>query len=234
MSLRGKRVLDVGCGSGGVCIAFAKRGAICTGVEPGSQRYEWAITRVRDHKVSVDLRHASLETAGLAKGSFDVILAIDVLEHVDDYREVTRQICDLLANGGIFLATVPNAFHIQNIISDNHFGLFGVSLLPRKLRAFYVVKVRKAANTCCVTAFPPCHKLAGICRSNGLEILSPAVFRKLQHPETFVRRHVRALMRVPFLNALAARMATWFMLPDGFVFAARKTANGSDRRETAT
>jgi 2-polyprenyl-3-methyl-5-hydroxy-6-metoxy-1,4-benzoquinol methylase len=223
MDVKGRRVLDVGCGSGGILIAFAQAGAHCHGVEPGAHRYEWAKVRTQDHGVAADIRMCTLETAGFPDQSFDVIVATDVLEHVDDYRAVTKEICRLLAPGGIFFATVPNCFHWRNIVSENHTGLFGLLLLPMKWREFYVVRIRRYAHSYPVSYFPPCHKLAEICRTSGVATEEPYSISKILQPGSISNRWKRTLLMPRVIRYLALRFVSWFALPQTYTFIARKT-----------
>jgi len=226
LPLYGKRALDIGCGSGGVCIAFAQQGAICTGLEPSATRFEWAMTRIRDHNVQVNLLPKMLEDANFHDGTFDIITATDVLEHVDDYRAVLRKMCDLLDDNGLIFATVPNCFHIKNILTENHTGLFGLLLLPMKWRPFYVVKIRKAAKSHQVSHFPPAHKLVAICHNQGLVVLEPAGIAKLHHPEWISRRWLQNMVRtlVYFRTLLPVyyKLISWFALPSTFTLVAQK------------
>jgi 2-polyprenyl-3-methyl-5-hydroxy-6-metoxy-1,4-benzoquinol methylase len=226
MPLRGKRALDIGCGSGGVCIAFAQRGALCTGIEPAEYRLEWAVARTRGHQVQATLISKKLEDTDFPDGAFDVITATDVLEHVEDYRIVMRKMCDLLAPGGLIFATVPNGFHVRNILAENHTGLFGVLLLPMKWRPFYVVNVRKAMKSHHVSYFPPCHTLVAICQSRGLVVLEPVEIAKLSHPEGIRRRWlqtvVHALLRLFPFWPVYHRLISWFLLPPTYTLVAQK------------
>lgn len=221
-SIAGSRVLDVGSGSGGVCIAFARHGAVCTGVEPDPQRFEWSRVRTRDHGMRAELRNCTLEAAGFADRSFDIILATDVLEHVTDYRAAIREMCRLLAPGGVIYATVPNCFHIKNIVSENHTKLFGVLLLPSKWREFYVVNIRRAAKHYPVYEFPPCHTLVLECKALGVVTLAPSAFRRLQDVDEIRVRSLQRLLKLPLANRVAHRLVSWLGLQRTYVFVARR------------
>ena len=224
IAIAGSRVLDVGSGSGGVCIAFARHGAHCSGVEPNPQRHAWSLVRTRDHGVQADLRLATLEQAGFADRSFDIVVATDVLEHVADYRVPIREMCRILAPGGVIFATVPNAFHLRNILSENHTGLFGLVLIPARWRAFYAVKVRRAVKEYTVGEFPPCHRLVEECNAHGVDTIMPAAFRRLHRPHEIQQPQLRRLLANPFANAAAHRLVSWFALRRTYTFIARRPA----------
>ena len=60
----GRLMLDVGCGDGGVPIAFAERGAVAAGIEPGERNVERALVRARDHGVQVRFEVGVAEDLG--------------------------------------------------------------------------------------------------------------------------------------------------------------------------
>jgi len=105
----GRRVLDVGCWTGGLGKAFASRGCTVTGVELDPE----AARRARS--VLSDVVEADLEQTPLRElfepGSFDVIVFGDVLEHVTQPGRVLRDALDLLAPEGRVLASIPNVGH---------------------------------------------------------------------------------------------------------------------------
>ncbi len=96
------QVLDVGCGGGFMAEALAKRGAIVTGVDPAAQ----AIAAARDHAKAQGLNityHVGVgESLPLSDASMDVVVCVDVLEHVVDVGKVLDEICRVLKPGGQF------------------------------------------------------------------------------------------------------------------------------------
>ena len=98
----GARVLDFGCGAG-VFLSHAKQAGYETlGIEPGTQfaafaREDLGIDVINDIWEKVDL-----------PGKFDVITAIEVLEHLRHPVEALRWLTDALADDGVIHVTVPN------------------------------------------------------------------------------------------------------------------------------
>ena len=132
-SLRGKRVLDVGCGHGGALIAFAEQGAEVMGIEIDAERCRIGKQRLRDLGFQVEWHQGDILDRGLAcqLGTFDVIVCQDVLEHVLDISQTIRTLCALLRPGGLVFIQVPNKYSPEYIQADHHHGLFGISLLSR-------------------------------------------------------------------------------------------------------
>jgi 2-polyprenyl-3-methyl-5-hydroxy-6-metoxy-1,4-benzoquinol methylase len=108
--LPGSRVLDVGCDTGRLGEALTRlRGAVVDGIERDVAAAEHARTRL--HHVwqrSVDDADAF---AGL--GPYDVVLFLDVLEHLFDPWRVLRDSVRVLRPGGIVHAVVPNVAHLS-------------------------------------------------------------------------------------------------------------------------
>jgi 2-polyprenyl-6-hydroxyphenyl methylase/3-demethylubiquinone-9 3-methyltransferase len=112
----GKRVLDIGCGGGILSEALAREGAIVTGIDPS----ERSVRAAREHAARSDLRidyrvgrAEMLEPHEFVPG-FDLVFAVDVLEHVDDLdRTVARVAAVLAPAGGVGFLThnrTPAAF----------------------------------------------------------------------------------------------------------------------------
>src|SRR5437016_4235421 len=98
----GKRVLDVGCGGGILAETLAVEGATVTGIDPSEKSLAAAREHARRSRLTIDYRHGTaedLDGAGL-DGTFDLVFAVDVLEHVDDLERTIAGIALVLAPGG--------------------------------------------------------------------------------------------------------------------------------------
>jgi len=98
----GKRVLDVGCGGGILAETLAAEGATVTGVDPSEKSLAAARQHARRSGLSIDYRRGTAEDLGGAglEGTFDLVFAVDVLEHVDDLERTIAGIARVLAPGG--------------------------------------------------------------------------------------------------------------------------------------
>lgn len=131
-SVSGKKHLDIGCGYGGTCIAFAAAGAESVGIDINIDLLQLAKENLKDNpglKVKIlNIDVMDIEQV-ISLGDFDIITCDNVIEHVEIPEKLIAHIQLLLSENGIAYLTIPNAFSLGQIIKDCHYGQFGVSLL---------------------------------------------------------------------------------------------------------
>jgi 2-polyprenyl-6-hydroxyphenyl methylase/3-demethylubiquinone-9 3-methyltransferase len=104
--LGGKRALDVGCGAGLLAEPLARLGAEVTGVDAAEENVAVARTHAAGSDLSIDYRSGELGTLGL--GRFDLVTAMEVLEHVADKPAFLAELAGHLAPGGLLVLSTPN------------------------------------------------------------------------------------------------------------------------------
>jgi 2-polyprenyl-6-hydroxyphenyl methylase/3-demethylubiquinone-9 3-methyltransferase len=105
---RGKRVLDLGCAGGFMAEALVARGALVTGVDPASEAVAAAAAQSRATGSGVDYLVGTGEQLPFTDAAFDIVVCVDVLEHVRDLEAVIGQIRRVLRPGGLFLFDTIN------------------------------------------------------------------------------------------------------------------------------
>ncbi|MFQ5774845.1 MAG: bifunctional 2-polyprenyl-6-hydroxyphenol methylase/3-demethylubiquinol 3-O-methyltransferase UbiG [Kiloniellaceae bacterium] len=112
--LAGLSVLDVGCGGGLLCEPLARLGAIVTGIDAAERNVEVARLHAREAGLDVDYRHATAEALAEAGERFEVVLNMEVVEHVADRAAFLEACACLVGPGGaMVIATLnrtPKAF----------------------------------------------------------------------------------------------------------------------------
>lgn len=105
--LRGRRLLDIGCGLGESSVKFAKLGAevTATDLSPGMTAVTAALAA--RHGVTLRTLTGAAEDLDLPPASFDVIYAANVIHHLADRAAFYRQVNTLLAPGGVFCSWDP-------------------------------------------------------------------------------------------------------------------------------
>jgi len=104
--LEGKTALDVGCGAGLLTEPLARLGANVTGIDASPQ----VIAVARDHAAAsgleIDYRAGDVQELG---GRFDLITAMEVIEHVAEPAAFVRGLAKRLAANGLLILSTPNA-----------------------------------------------------------------------------------------------------------------------------
>jgi 2-polyprenyl-6-hydroxyphenyl methylase/3-demethylubiquinone-9 3-methyltransferase len=104
--LEGKSALDVGCGAGLLTEPLARLGARVTGLDASSE----VVTVARDHAgtsgLEIDYRVGEVQKL---EGQFDLVTAMEVIEHVADPAAFIAALARRLAPGGLLILSTPNA-----------------------------------------------------------------------------------------------------------------------------
>ncbi len=107
--LRGKRVLELGCGAAQCSIAFAKQGATAIGVDSSSEQLAFARRLCEREEVRVELRQGDLaELAYLRADSMDLVFSAYAFGFVDDLNRVFRQVHRVLRVGAPLVFSLPH------------------------------------------------------------------------------------------------------------------------------
>jgi 2-polyprenyl-6-hydroxyphenyl methylase/3-demethylubiquinone-9 3-methyltransferase len=106
--LKGKRVLDVGCGGGILAESMAREGANVTGIDMGEAPLQVARLHLLESNLEVDYRRIPVEQlADEQPESFDVVTCMEMLEHVPDPASVVNACARLTRPGGkLFFSTL--------------------------------------------------------------------------------------------------------------------------------
>lgn len=115
VSLKGMRVLDVGCGGGILSESMAEKGAHVVGIDLGEKALNVAKLHRLESGVEVDYRLIAAEVLAEAEaGTYDVITCLEMLEHVPDPASIISACAQLVKPGGhVFFSTInrnPKAY----------------------------------------------------------------------------------------------------------------------------
>jgi 2-polyprenyl-6-hydroxyphenyl methylase / 3-demethylubiquinone-9 3-methyltransferase len=111
LPLDGLSLLDIGCGGGLLCEPMARKGARVTGIDPAARNIAIASLHAEQMEIALDYRVASAEDLAAEGRRFDIVLAMEVIEHVADPAAFVRTSAGLLAPGGLlFIATISRTF----------------------------------------------------------------------------------------------------------------------------
>jgi 2-polyprenyl-6-hydroxyphenyl methylase/3-demethylubiquinone-9 3-methyltransferase len=155
--LKGKKVIDVGCGGGLLSEGMAALGAEVTGIDLGEKALGVAKLHLLESGLKVDYRHIAVEDMAKAEpNAFEVVTCLEMLEHVPDPASVVRACAQLVKPGGqLFFSTInrnPKAYLLAVIGAE-----YVLNMLPRGTHD-YARFLRPA-------------ELARLCRDAGLSVM---------------------------------------------------------------
>lgn len=104
----GLRILDIGCGGGLLCEPMARLGATIVGVDAAAGNIPVARIHARQSGLEIDYRHGTAEELAAAGEEFDVVLNMEVIEHVADPAGFLAACRDLLKPGGLHICSTMN------------------------------------------------------------------------------------------------------------------------------
>ncbi|AXV16450.1 bifunctional 3-demethylubiquinol 3-O-methyltransferase/2-polyprenyl-6-hydroxyphenol methylase [Neorhizobium sp. SOG26] len=111
LPLSGLRVLDIGCGGGLLSEPVARMGATVVGADPSEKNIGIASTHAAETGTSVDYRAVTAEQLAEAGESFDIVLNMEVVEHVADVDFFISTCAKMVRPGGLmFIATINRTF----------------------------------------------------------------------------------------------------------------------------
>lgn len=106
--LRGIGLLDIGCGGGLLCEPLCRLGASVTGIDAGAENIAAARAHARMMGLDIDYRHVLPEQLKASLGAFDVVLNMEVIEHVADVDGFLAASAACLAPGGAMVLSTIN------------------------------------------------------------------------------------------------------------------------------
>lgn len=155
--LKGKQIIDIGCGGGLLSEGMAALGAQVTGIDLSEKALSIARLHLYESGHAIDYRLISAEAmAEEAPSGFDHVTCLEMLEHVPDPSSTITACARLVKPGGqVFLSTInrnPKAYLLAVVGAEYIFNL-----LPRGTHDY--------------TRFLKPAELARLCRDAGLEVL---------------------------------------------------------------
>lgn len=104
----GKAVLDLGCAGGFMAEALVARGAQVTGIDPAAAAIDAARAHAAQTGRSIRYDVGVGEALPYADATYDAVVCVDVLEHVQDLSQVMAEVARVLRPGGLFLFDTIN------------------------------------------------------------------------------------------------------------------------------
>ena len=126
--IQGLRVLDVGCGAGLLCEPLSSRGARVTGIDAAEKNIAAARLHADGEHLRIDYRVGEPAAAIGADEKFDLVLLLEVVEHVSDVESLVAAAARHVAPGGLLVAST-----IDRTFKSFVFAIVGAEYLFRVL-----------------------------------------------------------------------------------------------------
>lgn len=196
---RRPQALEIGCATGRYLYSLQKSGWDVRGIELCEQPARMA------QEAGLAVHHGTLETAGLASETFDLVAAWMVIEHLPAPRDTLRELHRVLKPGGQILLSVPNAGCWQRHLFKGSWYCWD---LPRHLQHFTPSTIHRALETCAFQKIEIVHHRTLLSLVGSLGIMIRRVIpgsrlgmKLLQYPER--PRLVVQLLLAPLAILLA-------------------------------
>ena len=106
--LKDLRMLDIGCGGGILSEPLARLGAQMVGADPSAENITVAAAHAEQSGITIDYRATTAEALAAANERFDVVLAMEVVEHVADVKSFVATCASMVKPGGLMIAATLN------------------------------------------------------------------------------------------------------------------------------
>jgi len=104
----GLSLLDIGCGGGLLSEPMARLGFAVTGVDASEKNIKTAAAHAAPQSLGIDYRHSSAESLAETGATFDVVLNMEVVEHVADLPAYLGACAKLVKPGGLMIVATLN------------------------------------------------------------------------------------------------------------------------------
>ena len=205
-------VLEIGCGTGGFLVAAKDKFKYVVGIDIALRWLVITSKRLNEFGLEVPLICGCAEYLPFEDGSFDLIVAEDVLEHVRDQEATLRECHRVINKEGILFLATPNRF---SITPEPHAHVWGVGFLPRKWMNGYVKLIKGISyEHHKVLSFFGLKMLLKKCSFQDHEILLPRIPEaELKSFSTFEKIQVAIYdlaRKIPFIRAFLYIIGPFF------------------------
>lgn len=132
---KNKKILDVGCGTGGFVVSAAKKSEMVTGLEPDGRALEICFLKQKELGLkNVKFLQGAGENMPFSKEEFDIVYSMTVLEHVRDVKKTIKEMLRVTKKGGLVYINTPNYLSFY----EGHYKIFWFPLFPKLLAKLYL------------------------------------------------------------------------------------------------
>jgi SAM-dependent methyltransferase len=125
----GKRVFDASCAWGGHAAAFAEHGARVFAADLNEHSFDDFQAFCRNQRLDIRLAMANCEYIPVRDEQVDVVLALELVEHIESVERFAGEVARILRPGGVCIVSTPARLR-SFIEGEPHYGLRGLTVLP--------------------------------------------------------------------------------------------------------
>jgi 2-polyprenyl-3-methyl-5-hydroxy-6-metoxy-1,4-benzoquinol methylase len=107
-NVKGKPILDAGCGNGYLCRKLAKLGAVMTGIEPADSLFQYAQEKEQSEKLGILYKQEDLSTYSDTSALYDVVISNMVFMDIPDYESAIINCIKVLKSKGDFIFSISH------------------------------------------------------------------------------------------------------------------------------
>ncbi len=107
-ALEGLNAVDIGCGGGLVSEPLARMGAKVTGIDGGEKNIKVASLHAEQSELKIDYRATTAEELAANGMQYDLVLALEIVEHVADVSLFLESVTQLVKPGGLLIMSTLN------------------------------------------------------------------------------------------------------------------------------
>lgn len=107
-ALAGLKIADIGCGGGIVAEPLCRMGAAVTGIDAGAENIAVARAHAEAQGLEIDYLATTAEDVAASGRKFDVVTALEIIEHVDDVDLFVRSCCKMVKDDGLVIFSTLN------------------------------------------------------------------------------------------------------------------------------
>jgi 2-polyprenyl-3-methyl-5-hydroxy-6-metoxy-1,4-benzoquinol methylase len=139
-ALTDRTVLDVACAWGGHALAFAERAKQVFATDLLDHQFAHLQRFVDRHDLRVTVLVSSCEQIPLPSHCCDVLIGLELLEHIDSVEKFAAEISRVLRPGGICILSTPPRW-LSFVWGEPHYGLRFLTMLPFRLQGFVATRI---------------------------------------------------------------------------------------------
>lgn len=120
-NVKGRKILELGCGGGQVSVSLAKKGALCTGIDVSEKQLSHARKLAKSNGVKVEFikksfseleGHGSKNASAFPRNYFDIVVSVFALQYAEDINKVFSGVRKVLKKGGMFVFSLDHPFYM--------------------------------------------------------------------------------------------------------------------------